>query len=69
MVATNTLRRGQSDDDYISQKYHDVVAPHVESFDEFIDEGITKALDSIEPARVRMLLRSLLLTTLQRQSE
>lgn len=53
MAVSNSLNCGQVDDQYVPQKYRDVVAPHVQSFDDFVEEGIGKALASIEPVRVR----------------
>jgi hypothetical protein len=57
MVAPpNTLNKGQSTDENISQLYHDVVRPHVESFDNFVDHGMAKVAASVDPVRVRFNL-------------
>jgi hypothetical protein len=53
MVGMDKLQRGQIDDDHVPERYHDIVRPHVESFDYFIGEGMRKVTDNLQPARVR----------------
>jgi hypothetical protein len=53
MVASS-LHRGEVTGDEVPERYHDVVRPHVESFDYFIGEGLKKVTAALEPHRVRL---------------
>lgn len=57
--AANSLGRGQSSAEHILQAYHDIVRPHVDSFDDFIDTGMARVTQHIDPVRVRHPSRAL----------
>ena len=54
------LTRGEVVGTEVPAVYHDLVRPHIESFDYFLGDGMCKAIDELEPVRVRtpsLLLR------------
>ena len=55
MVAS-VLDRGTSKGERIIQQYQDIVRPHVDSFDNFVDSGMAKVTAAVPPVRVRTLL-------------
>jgi DNA-directed RNA polymerase beta subunit len=37
---------------YVPEEYEELVAPHVQSFDWFLTEGLQSVVDSLEPVEV-----------------
>lgn len=49
---THSLRRGQVTGQHVSERYHDLVKPHVESFDYFLGEGMQRVIEGLLPVQV-----------------
>ena len=54
VVLTTSLPRGRVEGNQVPERYHDIVRPHVESFDYFLGEGISTVLQNVQPTRVRL---------------